>query len=454
MERGIKLCWESDEKKMNAREVAIEILLHWEKEKTPIHLLLRKNLEKLSKQEEKALCKVMVYGVIEYLDTLDAYVDSFAKKKSKISQIARNILRLATYQKYFMNDIPDYAIANEMVSLCKKKTHRGNVAFVNAVIRRILETPLILPEITDWTAEELSQRYNYPLWMVFGWIEEYGIEETQKILEHFENKSKLFLRTNTAKISRRELLKLLEEEGVQAEPFLFSEEAILCQKIEGTLLNRYFHAGYFSIQDISSMLVADLIQLQEQDIFLDMCCAPGGKLSHIGTRYPTHSYLYGYDKTDYKIKLVKESMERLGLNNITVEVFDSRKLWEKWEEKATCILLDAPCSGTGVIGKKPDIKWARKKEDVLELVAIQKQLLESAYRCLQSGGLLIYSTCSMEPEENRLQYESFLERHKDMKRVSLKGKMKIPIEDDKGYVQILPSMYGTDGFFISLLKKD
>lgn len=438
---------------MNTRLLIAKTLKEWELEECPIHILMQRNVLKLDSQDEIKLYKKIVFGVIENKNILDEYILSLTnRKQTKLHIVVKIILRMSVYQKYFLSEIPDYAIANESVKIAKKMTHKGNVGFINAVIRKMLITPLEINRNNLESVEELSNAYDYPKWMINNWILDYGIDTTKKILKQFSKPSHLFLRCNSNKIKREDLILLLKDEGIDARASELYEQAIICKKIGKTFLNKYFEKGYFSVQDISSMLVASIVELKKDDVFVDMCCAPGGKLSHIAEKF-RFNQLYGYDLTKEKIEKVKNQINRLELYNIKLNVLDSRKLNDCWDENVDFILLDAPCSGTGVIGRKPDIKRFRKESDINNLVKIQLELLETAYKCLKKGGFLLYSTCSIEKVENEIQFKLFLDRHKDMEPVSIK---EIELEArslKEGFIQILPHHYDTDGFFISLCRK-
>lgn len=438
---------------MNEKMLAVETLMLWERKNIPIHILVQKNIDKLSRKEAKAQYKKISYGVIEEWATLNEYLLLFLKKPEKTHGLIKNILRVSAYQKYFLENIPDYAIAHEMVEITKKMTHKGHVSLVNAIIQKMMKKPLKKEKPQKKDAPSLAAYYNYQTWMVEKWIADYGADITEKMLIENAKTQPTVIRANALKMDREQLQYLLRESGILSEKTKHAFDGLICQVSDETRFVSLFSEGYFSFQDEASMLLAQLIQLEKGMLFLDMCCSPGGKLAHVAERFPSGVEIYGYDVSPSKVEATKENLARLGIDHVQVWEKDSRKIHEIWQEKADFILLDAPCSGTGVIGRKPDIKWRKQQSDWPKLQKMQFELLESAYLALKPGGKLIYSTCSIEKEENAAQYEGFLQRHKDMRPLSLQHRLSILVPDERGAIQILPHEYGTDGFFISFCEK-
>ena len=287
-------------------------------------------------------------------------------------------------------------------------------------------------------AEYLSLKYSYPLWMTEKLIDEYGTERCKALFEESCKAHGVFLRVNTIKTSTDELIEILNGEGVKCEKTSVDG----CLKVTGRLSidqSRAYGDGLYSLQNISSQMAVAALAPKMGDTVIDMCAAPGGKSCGIAEKMQNNGRILSFDVFEHKVDLIKKSAQRLGIDIIDARLQDASVCLSELENSADCVLADVPCSGLGVIHKKPDIKWRRTQEDIEELCRIQKKILEAAAAYVKSGGTLVYSTCTILPQENRLQIDEFLEKHSEFKKLSEE--------------QILTGEMGESGFYICKMMK-
>ncbi|WP_141431234.1 16S rRNA (cytosine(967)-C(5))-methyltransferase RsmB [Bacillus sp. 03113] len=446
-----------NKKKNNVRETALDLLETISKNQSYSNLLLNNAINK-HKVDAKdiGLLTELVYGTLQRKMTLDFYLQPFLKKKNKIESWVLNLLRLTLYQMVYLDKIPDRAAVFEGVEIAKRRGHKGITSMVNGVLRSIQREGLPSLEDVKDPIERLSIRTSHPSWLVKRWVEQLGYNETEKMCELNLTAPFQTARVNVTKISREKCLEKLIEEGYQVEPSPILKEAIKCLK--GNLAHsQAFREGLLTIQDESSMLVAYALQLDHSYAVLDACAAPGGKSTHIAEKMNRNGQVISLDLHDHKIKLIRENAERLDLPNIITKALDSRKAKEQFEKETfDRILLDAPCSGLGVMRRKPDMKYTKQAEDIFQLQKIQLSLLESVSPLLKKGGILIYSTCTVDRIENQDVIEQFLSKHTEFEE---DRSMPLRLPDSirplaKEFdMQILPQHFGSDGFYIAAIRK-
>jgi len=297
---------------------------------------------------------------------------------------------------------------------------------------------------------------SHPLWLVERWVEQFGLEETKRICMANLLPPKQTARVNTARITVEEAMERLKDEGIEVTVGDVAPEAI--KTLKGNLAHsRLYQEGFLTIQDESSMLVARALGVQENEHVLDSCAAPGGKSTHIAELLHNTGQVVSLDIHNHKIKLIEEQANRLKLNNIYAKVLDSRKASESFtHETFDRILVDAPCSGFGVLRRKPDIKYAKRESDIHDLAKVQKDIIESVAPLLKRGGILVYSTCTVDKEENDNLLSDFLQKHPEFEMdISLKERLPEKVQPyvKDGRLLLLPHYFGTDGFFIAALRK-
>ena len=413
-----------------SRKTAFEILFEIEKEGAYSNLTINRFLEK-NRPDNPAFIRELVYGVLENKILLDYYLDKLIPSGiKKVKKKEATLLRLGLYQIIFMDSVPDYAAVNETVTLAKKLV-RGREGFINGVLRGYMKkgSEIKLPDETKDLKHYLSIKYSFPLWLIEKWDKQYGMEECKKLLEASNARPKLSIRVNVNKTSREELKEYLEKKGYEVSEGTFSKRT-LHVKGSGLLEDERYTEGYFSIQDEASTVAADKLGAKPGETVIDVCAAPGGKTSAIAELMGNNGKVYSCDIYEHKLELIDKLADRLGLSIIEPTLLDGTSGKAEWNETADRVLADVPCSGLGVIRRKPEIKY-KDITDFRELVQIQKKILENASKYVKSGGTLVYSTCTINKDENELQVKEFLDNNKEFEFVS--EKQFLPTEDIDGF---------------------
>ena len=378
-------------------------------------------------------------------------IDKLSKvKTNKMEIYVKTLLRMGVYQIMFLNSISDYAAVNETVNLAKKKNSKVS-GFINGILRNVIRQKEEIGKVkTKDDIEYLAIKYSYDKWMIKNWMAHFGKEFTEELVEANNERPNIYLRTNTLKITRGELIEKLAEQNIKAEKVNVVEEAIKVEHLKDIENNKLYKEGLFTVQDISSMLVGKVMNPKENSLILDVCSAPGGKTTHMATLMNNTGQVVSRDIYDHKLKLIKASANRLGLTNIDAQEFDGMKLDRESIAKFDYVLADVPCSGLGIIRRKPEIKY-KEKEEFRELPPIQKKILENAAKYVKVGGTLIYSTCTIQDNENINVVNEFLQKHKNFELAPIK-EVNVDLDNqEKGYMKIYPNVHDMDGFFISKL---
>lgn len=448
-------------KPKGARAWALQILLDWQEHQSYSNLELHRQLESSGLDaRDRGLVTELVYGVIGKKNTLEHLINKLTKKPRKLAPWVHLLLQIGLYQLLYLDRIPERAAVHETVQIAKRRGHQGIAGLVNGVLRSFLRQREELLPSQPTSLQEKAIYYSHPSWMIKRLEEVYGEETAHQVLTAQNQPPKVSLRINSLRWDRPEWMEEWEETtNTRAVPSTISPYGVIVEGIGNPAKLPAFSDGAFTIQDQSSMLVGQAVAPKPGMRVLDMCAAPGGKTTHLAELMKNRGEIIANDLYPHKEKLIRHQAERLGISIIRTLVGDARKLLAKLErESFDAILLDAPCSGLGVIQRKPDIKWRKESSDIDCLVLLQRELLETASQLLKSGGVLVYSTCTWEPRENKEQIERWLEDHpefqldeslldfypKIVKQRALTG---------KGWLQILPHQFESDGFFIARLKK-
>lgn len=443
--------------KQNVREAALGILESINSNQAYSNLLLNSSIKKNEiPQKDIGLLTEIVYGTLQRKMTLDFYLDPFLTNRKKIEGWVISLLQMTLYQLVFLDRIPDHAAINEAVEIAKRRGHKGIAGLVNGVLRNVQRKGLPSFDSIDDPAERLSIEMSHPLWLVKRWIDQLGFEETKKMCEINLTAPVQTARVNTTRTTVSECLRKLEQEGFQVAASDIIPEGI--QGLKGNLANSdCFKEGLLTIQDESSMIVAYALNVEGKETVLDACAAPGGKSTHIAEKLDNGGNVLSVDLHEHKVKLIQQNAKRLQLDNINTKAMDSRRLPEELEKESfDRILLDAPCSGFGVMRRKPDIKYAKKEADIGRLHTIQLQLLESLSPLLKKGGTMVYSTCTVDAAENEAVLEQFLKDNDQFEKdTSLVERLPASIQKyANGHeLQVLPQYFGSDGFYIAALRK-
>lgn len=395
---------------------------------------------------DKNFVRKIVYGCLENKILLNAYIKKMVSMPfDKIDKELVTILQMGMYQIQFLDKVPASAAVNESVKIAKKVNFRSS-GFINGVLRNFLRKKDTLKLKTDSIEESLAIEYSYDRWLVKYFIENFGQKKTEEILAFNQKPALLNVRVNTLKISREELMKVFREKGmsVKASPLTSDGIKILDLGENGIIDLEAFNKGYYYIQDDASILVGQVLSPKPGEKVLDVCAAPGGKALHLAQLMNDQGEIIARDLSVDKINKIKMNMKRLGIQSIKTEVFNAQKKDSKHLGYFDKILVDAPCSGLGIIRKKPQIKYNRSKDDLLRISKTQYDVLSKSSQLLKTGGELVYSTCSLGHIENIDVINKFLMNHTDFDIIMI---------DDKSYLEILPGDYETDGFFICKLKK-
>lgn len=444
--------------KQTSRYLAVEILEKIELDDAYSNLYLRKVIDEneLSKEESNLLTE-LVYGVLQRKMTLDYQLEPFIKKQKKLRNWVIQVLRISLYQMEYLDRVPEHAILNEAAKIARSRGHRGIVGLVNGVLRNIQRTGVRDAASITTLRDRLSIQYSLPLWLVDDFILQIGEEETEKLAASLAERPNLSLRINLKRISREEVIAELEEEGYKVEASEISPFGIIVSN-GIPVSSRLFQEGYISVQDESSMLVAPALNIEPHHLVLDACAAPGGKTMHIATNYlesDNGGKVTALDIHEHKINLIKDNARRQDVEEVVeVKQLDARNLTQEFEEESfDRILVDAPCSGLGLMRRRPEIRYNKTKEDIESLKILQLQILNEAGKALKSGGEMVYSTCTITRLENQDVVEAFLKEHPEFSLAEVvfpNTEMK-PQED--GTMTIFPHQFKTDGFFISKLTK-
>ncbi|WP_156289019.1 16S rRNA (cytosine(967)-C(5))-methyltransferase RsmB [Oceanobacillus salinisoli] len=446
-------------KTFQLRNSVLDLLIRTEKDEGFSHLLIDHEIKskQFDPKDEKLLTEI-VYGTLQRKITIDYYIDCFINSKKKMDLWVRALLRMSIYQMVFLDKVPDHAVIHEAVEIAKKRGHKGISGFVNGILRSVQRKGIPQTSAIKDDAKRLSIETSHPEWLVKRWISEYGYETTRFMCEANITRKHQSIRVQPLKISRDKAIETLTEIGFEVRPSKLSDQGIIIEK--GNILSTdLFKNGFVTIQDQSSMLVGEMLEAKPNMQVLDACSAPGGKATHIAEKMENEGAIHAYDLHKKKVNLIDDKASVLGLTIIDANQADARRLKEIHQpESFDRILVDAPCSGLGVIRGKPEIKYNKKEEDIRNLSKIQLEILDSIASLLKTGGLLIYSTCTVDVEENENVVQNFLEKHSDFQIDetffdSLPDEVKqSPGISDLGF-QLFPQDYQTDGFFLTRLKK-
>ncbi len=437
---------------MNAREIAFKVLGDIEKNKNYSNMSINKHFKELEiKDQDRGFTTELIYGVIENRNYLDYVMNKLSKMKAEKMQMhVRIFLEMGIYQILFLDSVSDYAAVNETVNLVNEFDKKSS-GFVNAILRNVIrqKETIAKVDITD-NIMYLSTKYSYKPWMIKNWVEKFGQEFTEDLLDANNEKPSIYIRVNTLKTTREELMSKLSDMNIKCFKVSTLEEAIRVENLKNIENNKLFKDGLFTVQDISSMIVGKIVNPKENSRVLDICSAPGGKTTHLATIMNNTGHIVSRDIFEHKIKLINATANRLGLTNIEAQCFDASVLDNDNIDKFDYVLADVPCSGLGIIRRKPEIKY-KEKADLKELPSIQSKILKNASKYVKIDGVLVYSTCTIQDVENIDIINAFLKENDNFKLVPIDA-VNVDVDNqDKGYLKIYPHIHGMDGFFIAKL---
>jgi len=447
------------------RELALEALCRVEEQGSYSGLTLNALLAEANlPRADSALATELVYGTIQRLLTIDNVLAARVKGwPRKIEPWVRCLLRLSYYQLRWLDRIPAHAAVDEAVRIAKQRGHAGIAGLVNGVLRGLLREGVSPPLPLHLTAaEKISVAHSFPQWLVERWMSVYGTETAEHICAACNEPPHASLRINRLRTSRSDMLSKLLAAGISAQASPLSTDGIVADKAGNLAETSWYRDGLVSVQDESSMLVAAVANPASGSSVLDCCAAPGGKSMHMAEIMRNQGKIVACDIHAHKRALIDRQQERLGLDIIESVTLDALELDRHYSpDSMDLVLLDAPCSGLGVIRRKPEIKWNRKPEDIAELATLQYNLMQTACKLVKPGGVFVYSTCTMAPEENEEVVRRFLSEHSAFRLdphwpeealQPLRARQALP-EPFEGFAQILPHHFGSDGFFIARMRR-
>ncbi|SHN15593.1 16S rRNA (cytosine(967)-C(5))-methyltransferase RsmB [Gracilibacillus kekensis] len=443
----------------SVRKLALDLLVRIGDQGGYSHLLIDQILKKHHLDaRDGALLTEIVYGTMQRKLTLEYDLTSFINTKKKMDNWVKWLVYLSFYQMKYLDKVPDHAIIHEAVEIAKYKGHKGIANFVNGILRAAQRNGLPDYQFINDPIERISIETSHPYWLVNRWVKQYGFDITEEMCQTNITHKKMSIRTQPLRITRDQLIEQFQKDGIKASASNFSQQGIVIEK-GNVLKHKSFHEALFTIQDESSMLVAEMMELAGGMQVLDACSAPGGKATHIAEKMHDNGSVYAYDLHEKKAQLVNVKAKELGLTTIRATQSDARLLQEKHAEGTfDRILIDAPCSGLGVLRSKPDIKYNKSEEDIVKLSTIQLEILDHVKPLLKSDGKLIYSTCTVDKEENENVIKTFLENNRDVEVdphffEELPEQLKESMGQSPFGVQIFPQDINSDGFFITRLKR-
>ncbi len=421
------------------RKTAYYTLMDVESKKSYSNIALNHHII-CGKPDSPAFVRELVYGVLENKYLLDHIIDHFvASGAAKLRNSDLTILRMGLYQIGYMDSVPSYAAVNESVDMAKKFA-KGREGFINGVLRSYLKAPYEarLPDRSKDEIRHLSVKYSYEPWIIELWMEQYNKEFVEELLKAGNKTPDLVVRVNTHRISREDLIKRFQAKGVEAELSCIAKNGL---RVKGSRLieGKLYKSGLYSIQDESSMFAVEKLDPQPGEFIIDVCAAPGGKTLAIAETMRNSGKVLAQDIYKRKISIILNEAKRLGLDNVEARTWDATKVDSALAEKADRVIVDAPCSGLGVIRRKPEIKYKRRTAEMDLLPRKQLEILQAASQYVKPGGVLLYCTCTINPYENQRVVSEFLKKNRLFERVEA--------------LQLLPNVNDTDGFFICRMKK-
>lgn len=445
---------------VNTRELVLDMLLAIEKGEGFSHKLLKDTLDKYDylDRKDKAFMKRIVEGTLERQMYLDFIINAYSNTPvHKMKPLIRCLMRMSTYQLLFMQ-VPDRAVCNEAVKLAGKRKFVNLKGFVNGVLRKIAASKEKLPTPSrDNMVSYLSITYSMPEWLVEKWIPELGVEVTEGVLKQLLEISPVTIRIkeSVSDEDKEALLAQMKEQGIEVEAHPYLPYAYTLSHLEGMHQVPGFLQGMIAVQDVSSMLAVEVAGIKPGSLVLDVCAAPGGKTMLAAEKTGPEGLVIARDLSDMKVSFIEENAGRMCLDQVRVQVQDATVLDESMIGKADVVIADLPCSGLGIIAKKRDIKYNVSPESLQELQALQREILDVVSQYVKPGGTLIYSTCTINPMENE-ENRAYILQNLPFEAVSLDDFLPDALKSnttEEGFLQLIPSVHKTDGFFISKYQK-
>ncbi len=440
-----KLSESKGKSKVAARELALRILVRVEEDEAYADRILDSGFDGLGPRD-RDLVRELVMGVLRWRLRLDWIISGFLKLKlAELRSPIRNILRMGTYEIFFLDRIPERATVHESVELAKIYGHRGTAGLVNAVLRSILrgKDNIFYPDRSEDPIGYLSIVYSHPRWMVERWLGRYGLPDTELLCQANNTRRPLFVRLNPLKVSENRFETRLGDEGLRLEKVPGVDGFFRALNPSGIFESEAFSSGWFQVQDPSAGLVTFLLDPRPGERVLDMCSAPGGKTTHIAQLMEDRGSVVALDIHPDRAAMVEDNVNRLGISIVEVETADALSYRSSPFDR---VLVDVPCSGLGVLARRADLRWKASEAKIAEFPSLQRAILESGSKLAAPGGRLVYSTCTIEPEENEEVVEWFLKEHPEFE-LGNASRCRTGVGISGPYLRTLPHIHGWDGAF-------
>lgn len=445
----------SNTKKINERFLAYQMLYNIFYKNAYANLSIQKVFKTYNlPANDKALLTELVYGICRKYIFLEYIIENLSNRSiNKVHKSVRILLFLGLYQLLYLDKIPESAAVNETVKITKKITHQGNVRFVNAILRSFLRKKDKLQDLNEIKDKNklLSITYNQPIWLIEKWNKDYGYDKTKEILKSFDTPEQLFIRCNKLKLNSADLEKILKNEKIQYTAIKDYDGVFSIKDGISLFKTDLLKKGYIFIQSLSSMIPVYVLDPKPKDMVLDMCAAPGSKTTQIAEMMQNEGHIDAWDLYPHKIELIKDNLKKLKINIVNPHVNDSTKIIKNLNKKYDKVLLDAPCSGLGVLGHKPELRWRRSEKSISELINIQKEMIKCASSYVKKGGTIVYSTCTLNIDENEKIIEWFLNQNQEFYTESIDLNEKI--KSNSGMITLWPNTLNSDGFFVAKLRR-
>lgn len=435
----------------NARQIAYHVLVDIQTNGAYANLALDKALLRSKcSGEDRRLATELVYGCTKMQLHLDQIIKTYCDIK-RVDKKTLLLLRMALYQLTYLDKIPAHAVLNETVALAKENGLHSD-KFINGVLRNVLrgEKKVMWPDKRKQRNQYISKWYSFPQWLIDIWVKEFGFHDTEALCDYFNAPASTWVRVNTLKATPEEVVQTLAQTSVLWQQHPAMPEAIRLSSLQPVYQTDLLAQGKIIVQDLSAMLPAVILQPQKNAMVLDMCAAPGGKTTHCSAIMENSGKVVACDIHPHRVALIEENKKRLGAENIECHVADAQKLPASYADAFDAVLLDAPCSGLGVLNRRADLRWKMRRSALAEIAVLQRALLEAAAGYVKPGGVVIYSTCTLNRQENDDQVAGFLQEHPNFE---LAPFVCLNAPCDTGMKTIYPFVDHSDGFFIAKLVR-
>jgi len=438
---------------ISAREIALRVLIEYPGRAKPDELLERYLRDFDPERRERALATHIVSGTIKWRRKLDYIIRRLSHKGRVVSPVALNVLRMSLYQLMFLDRVPDYSATSEGVNLVKKYEDRFEARYVNAILRRFLRERDLLrfPDLKKDPVRHIATVWSHPPWLIRRYLKRYSVEDTIRLAEANNRIPDVGLRVNLLRTSLEDLRPLLIDDGAEIVSERFAGlPHVYVRGLTPIEETRVYRDGLIQVQDAASTLVASMLAPEPESRIVDLCSAPGGKVTHLYEMVGGRATVVASDVSFKRLLKVRSNAQRLGHSGMLLAVSDAR---QPGYGDCDFVLVDAPCTGLGVLARRWDLRWSKRERDIERMAALQVEMLSAAIDVARRGGIVVYSTCSIEPEENENVVEKVLSQRKDVRLSDISQLVPAEVVYKYGMILTLPHVHGVDGMFAARLER-